>query len=63
MTNNINITSLKKEELLSVNGGTDCPLDANNTAHSIGESVGYILGIAVGSVLVAAKIILEKAVK
>ena len=60
MNQNANMALLKQEELLTINGGSDCPLDSNETAHSIGGFVGGAFGLLFGSALVLFKKLGEK---
>lgn len=60
MIQNINVRPLKSKELLEVNGGSDCPLDQNETTHTIGYAIGLVVGTLVAGTLVGAKRFFEK---
>lgn len=55
MGKKLKISLLNQDELLTINGGSDCPMDSNETAHSLGEFVGGLFGLLVGSALILVK--------
>jgi len=50
---NYGVQEMNAKEVIEVDGG-------NDVAEDIGYAIGWVLGMAVASVLVAAKIVVEK---
>lgn len=60
MMENLNILELSQNELLSINGGSDCYIGHNETAHNLGRAAGVLAGITVTTALIAFKMVAEK---
>jgi len=62
MLQNSNLKLLQEKELISINGGSDCPLNHGGAVYEIGRVFGYAVGVTVVTVLSAFKIIAEKVI-